>query len=102
MTTTNLATELARHFNNHFRVLILDNEVTVDAFATDPPLPWVRLTARDGVYRIGKGFCDGDEASNQAQSCVHHYVWAARRSKLQTKPGGEEVRPPLVKHTKDR
>ena len=22
----------------------------------DPPLPWARLTARDGIYRIGKGY----------------------------------------------
>jgi len=53
---TTPATELARHFDGHFRVLILDNEVTIDAFVTDPPLPWARLTARDGVYRIGEGY----------------------------------------------
>ena len=53
---TTPATELARHFDGHFRVLILDNEVTVDAFVTDPPLPWARLMARDGVYRIGEGY----------------------------------------------
>ncbi len=53
---TTPATELARHFDGHFRVLILDNEVTVDAFVTDPPLPWARLTAGDGVYRIGEGY----------------------------------------------
>ena len=53
---TTPATELARHYDGHFRVLILDNEVTVDAFVTDPPLPWARLTARDGVYRIGEGY----------------------------------------------
>ena len=56
MTTISLATELARHFDTHFRVLILDNEVTVDAFVTDPPLPWARLTAQDRVYRIGEGY----------------------------------------------
>jgi len=53
---TTPATELARHFDGHFRVLILDNEVTVAAFVTDPPLPWARLTASDGVYRIGDGY----------------------------------------------
>ncbi len=53
---TTPAIELARHFDRHFRVLILDNEVTVDAFVTDPPLPWARLTARDGVYRIGEAY----------------------------------------------
>ena len=55
-TMTTPATELARHFGRHFRVLILDNEVTVDAFVTDPPLPWARLTASDGFYRIGEGY----------------------------------------------
>ncbi len=50
------ATELLHHFDDHFRVLILDNEVTVDAFVADPPLPWARLTSRDGVYRIGEGY----------------------------------------------
>ena len=55
-TMTTPATELARHFDRHFRVLILDNEVTVDAFVTDPPLPWARLTARNGAYRIGEGY----------------------------------------------
>jgi hypothetical protein len=53
---TTPSTELARHFDGYFRILILDNEVTVDAFVTDPPLPWARLTARDGVYRIGEGY----------------------------------------------
>ena len=50
------ATELVHHFDDHFRVLILDNEVTVDTFVTDPPLPWARLTVRNGVYRIGEGY----------------------------------------------
>ena len=53
---TNPARELADSFDGHFKVLILDNEVTVEAFVTDPPLPWARLTARDGVYRIGEGY----------------------------------------------
>jgi hypothetical protein len=53
---TPLAAELAHHFDGHFKVLILDNEVTVEAFVTDPPLPWARLTACDGVYRIGEGY----------------------------------------------
>ena len=53
---TILATQLAQHFKDHFSVLILDNEVTVDAFVIDPPLPWARLTAQDGVYRIGEGY----------------------------------------------
>ena len=53
---TNIAAELDRCFADRFKVLILDNEVTVDAFVADPPLPWARLVARDGVYRIGEGY----------------------------------------------
>ncbi|MDX1484406.1 MAG: hypothetical protein R3229_07990 [Alphaproteobacteria bacterium] len=53
---TNLAAELTSHFKDHFSVLILDNEVTVDAFVSDPPLPWARLTEQNGVYRIRKGY----------------------------------------------
>lgn len=44
--------QLATCFANHFQVLILDNEVTLDAFVAAPPLPWVRLTERGGAYRI--------------------------------------------------
>ena len=51
-----LGRALRRTFPDRFRVLILDNEVTVDAFVADPPLPWARLTAADGVYRVGAGY----------------------------------------------
>ena len=44
--------ELLRLFEPSFRVLILDNEVTLDAFVTDPPLPWGRLIASGSAYRI--------------------------------------------------
>ena len=30
--------------------------MTVDAFVTDPPLPWARLTANNGSYRIGEAY----------------------------------------------
>lgn len=57
MTNTTLARTLAPVFDGRFGVLILDNEVTVDAFVTEPPLLWARLTAsEDGVYRIGEGY----------------------------------------------
>ena len=55
-TITSITAELDRCFSGRFKVLILDNEVTVDAFVADPPLPWARLTARGGVYRIGEGY----------------------------------------------
>jgi hypothetical protein len=47
-----IAVQLATYFPDHFRILILDNEVTLDAFIIEPPLPWVRLIASDGAYRV--------------------------------------------------
>lgn len=51
-----LSSELQRVFPDCFRVLILDNEVTVDAFVTEPPLPWARLVAKGGIYRVAAGY----------------------------------------------
>ncbi len=51
-----ISSELQRLFPSHFRVLILDNEVTLDAFVTDPPLPWARLVASGGSYRIADDY----------------------------------------------
>jgi len=51
-----IAAQLVDCFADRFRVLILDNEVTVDAFVAAPPLPWVRLIAVDGVYRVAEGY----------------------------------------------
>ena len=48
--------DLAQAFPDCFRVLILDNEVTVDAFVTEPPLPWARLVAVDGIYRLAPNY----------------------------------------------
>lgn len=45
-----LTDELVRHFSNHFRILILDNEVTVPSFVVEPPVPWIRLYHLDGLY----------------------------------------------------
>lgn len=51
-----LAQTLAPFFEGRFGVLILDNEVTVDAFVSEPPLPWARLVAgADGHYRMDEG-----------------------------------------------
>jgi hypothetical protein len=41
---------------NHFVTLILDNEVTVGEFVTQPPLPWVRLIQRAGIFQIADGY----------------------------------------------
>lgn len=51
-----LSSELQRVFPDSFRILILDNEVTVDAFVTEPPLPWARLVADGGTYRVADGY----------------------------------------------
>lgn len=51
-----LSAELAKLKTQQFVVLILDNEVTVGHFVATPPLPWSRLTQRDGVYRVAEGY----------------------------------------------
>lgn len=38
-----------------FTVLILDNEVTVGEFVASPPLPWLRLAQRKGVFLAAPG-----------------------------------------------
>lgn len=43
-------------FADHFVALILDNEVTVGEFVTDPPLPWVRLIQRGGAFQVADGY----------------------------------------------
>ncbi|HVO91505.1 MAG TPA: hypothetical protein VMT22_01635 [Terriglobales bacterium] len=48
---------ILQHFSaGHFVALILDNEVTVGEFVTDPPLPWIRLIQRNGVFQIAAGY----------------------------------------------
>jgi len=41
---------------DEFQVLILDNEVTVGEFVTAPPLPWTRLTDREGKFLAGEEY----------------------------------------------
>ncbi|MCZ6624686.1 MAG: hypothetical protein O7B35_10725 [Deltaproteobacteria bacterium] len=41
---------------NRFVALILDNEVTVGHFVTSPPLPWARITQRNGNYQVAEGY----------------------------------------------
>jgi hypothetical protein len=41
---------------NEFAALILDNEVTVGEFVTNPPLSWTRLVQRQGVFQIPAGY----------------------------------------------
>jgi hypothetical protein len=51
-----MKTELQHVFADHFIALILDNEVTVGEFVTDPPLPWVRLVQKGGIFRVAGGY----------------------------------------------
>ena len=51
-----LGAELARILPDQFRALILDNEVTVGEFVTNPPLSWSRLVQRDGSFRVAEGY----------------------------------------------
>ena len=48
--------ELQRLPTDHFVALILDNEVTVGEFVTDPPLPWTRLVQRNGKFHVAPGY----------------------------------------------
>jgi len=51
-----LKNELERLSTDCFVALILDNEVTVGEFVTDPPLPWRRLVQQNGAYRVAAGY----------------------------------------------
>lgn len=51
-----MKTEFQHSFAEHFVALILDNEVTVGEFVTNPPLPWGRLVQRNGVFHIAAGY----------------------------------------------
>jgi hypothetical protein len=51
-----LVKELPLLRTSYFVALILDNEVTVGEFVTDPPLPWVRLIQRNGIFQVAEGY----------------------------------------------
>src|SRR5262249_53450455 len=48
--------ELLRLSADRFLALILDNEVTVGEFVTSPPLPWIRLVQKDGIFQVAEGY----------------------------------------------
>lgn len=52
----NLATQLQQAKTQQFVVLILDNEVTVGEFATEPALPWARIVQQDGIFQFAEGY----------------------------------------------
>ena len=47
--------ELRRLSSGQCLALILDNEVTVGEFVTAPPLPWIRLVQRNGLFQVAQG-----------------------------------------------
>ena len=49
-----IADQINGLFPGCFTILILDNEVTLDAFITDPPFKWARLVNQNGQYTIPK------------------------------------------------
>src|SRR5215208_3660035 len=51
-----LINDLAQWKNDRFSALILDNEVTVGEFITDPPLPWRRIVHDAGAMRVADGY----------------------------------------------
>ena len=51
-----LAADLSSQRMHHFLGLILDNEVTVGEFVTQPPLPWTRFIQRKGVFQLAEGY----------------------------------------------
>ena len=51
-----LATRLEQARSEQFVALILDNEVTVGEFVTEPPLPWTRIIQQDGIFQFAKGY----------------------------------------------
>ena len=51
-----LAANLAARRTNHYLALILDNEVTVGEFVTQPPLHWSRCVQHGGVFQVAEGY----------------------------------------------
>ena len=52
----NFDAELSLLFSHQYGVLLLDNEVTVGHFVTQPPVVWSRLVQQDGVYQVPHGY----------------------------------------------
>ena len=51
-----LIDSLAQWKKDHFLALILDNEVTVGEFISDPLLPWRRLVYEAGTFGVSDGY----------------------------------------------
>jgi len=48
--------EMLHLSGNHFVALILDNEVTVGEFVTNPPLSWTRLVQSQGIFQAPEAY----------------------------------------------
>jgi len=81
-----LRAELSRLFPGYFTALILDNEVTVGEFVASPPLPWVRLVQRDGVFRVADGYPN---------------VWTAAQAKFEMRNWDEVSLPSIMRALED-
>jgi hypothetical protein len=63
---------LAELKKRYFLALILDNEVTVGHFVTQPPLPWLRLIQRAGIFQMGEGY-PAQLSAQQAEFEMTHW-----------------------------
>jgi len=52
----NLLEQLEQARAKQFVALILDNEVTVGEFVSEPPLPWTRIVQKDGMFQVAEGY----------------------------------------------
>ena len=51
-----LSNFLAPLFADHYVILLLDNEVTLEHFVINPPLPWIRLVREGEEYGVADGY----------------------------------------------
>jgi len=70
----NLITNLQQARTRQFVALILDNEVTVGEFVTEPPLPWSRIAQQNSIFQIAEGYpCSltGEQAKFEMKNWDH-------------------------------
>ena len=66
-----LSQEPSQYWQDRYIVLILDNEVTVGYFVTEPALPWTRMVHSSGNYRVADGYptvLDDDQAKREMKN----------------------------------
>jgi hypothetical protein len=67
-----LAADFLIQRKHHFLALILDNEVTVGEFVTQPPLPWTRFIQCESVFQVAEGY---PTILTQAQAKIEMRNW---------------------------